>query len=331
MSTVNKQRSNYIDPGLELLSDLKTQWIITVFGFLILSIFFGVYPSRRPLLSTGLWLLCALLGLICIWRAFPNVWKYSFWLLALYITAIGGWIFIFVFTSKLYIPLGIILEILSYAIGIYFIYHIRSVRDQNIETYVPLGLWSLCIILFWFFSLFSIRAWYIWAKGTGALIEAWGYIFSEVVLVIILIYILWVLDRKFERIPEPLIVADLQELPGVLPKLKRRKVPKTVTKQPDRCPICNTKLIPDSRECRSCGNVRTFYWCKVSETYIIMCPHCNAPTSYGKERCRTCKKPIGQLIKCTCGEKKPIKSWKKRSSRESWVRRVENQSRKVRL
>jgi hypothetical protein len=82
--------------------------------------------------------------------------------------------------------------------------------------------------------------------------------------------------------------------------------------RPDRCPICGSKVVNESRKCTICGNIKEFDWCTVSEEYIVTCPHCKQPTSFGRDKCISCGKNIDQFIKCkNCGGMNTIDKWTK--------------------
>jgi hypothetical protein len=233
------------------------------------------------------------------------------------------------FTSHpLFTAIGIFFDLAALGIGVMLILRIKSIRDDisgvterpegfeldHEAMYIPLGIWSLAVLLFWFTSNLSVLYWYNWSVGS------WGpgpYLTAEVFLLFIAIYILWHPQNNFEWGVESTVLPVKPERLGmelidrsqkILPKLK-----KSVTfgaKPKERCPICGARASFERRACPNCGQPRLFSWCKVTENYIVTCPNCKEPTSYGKVGCIHCGKPIYQTIRCSCGEESEISDWK---------------------
>jgi hypothetical protein len=234
------------------------------------------------------------------------------------------------FTSHpLFIAIGIFIELVTFGICVLLILHIKAIRDdisgvterpeglelEHEAAYIPLGLWSLSVLLFWFVSNLAVLYWFNWSVG------AWGseaYLTAETCMFGIVVYILWHPQMNFDWGVEPVIfpsenVTDklglftssrgLLSLPGF------RKTVRVKSKLPNKCPICGSKVVSEHRTCRHCGQKRAFTWCKISEGYIVTCPHCKAQTSYGKPGCINCGKPINKNIRCQCGTLNEIRDW----------------------
>ena len=227
----------------------------------------------------------------------------------------------------LFMAFGIFLELGALAIVVLLILHIKAIRDdisgvterptgmelEREAAYIPLGLWSLALFLFWFISNISIMYWFQWSvQNAGA--EA--YIITQIILVFIVVYILWHPQMKFEWGVESVLAPEKKpeqepelgsKMPGILPKFM-----KTVSAKPHipkKCPICGSKIVMENRQCRNCGEKRLFTWCKISEGYIVTCPSCKTQTSYGKDRCVKCGRLIDRFVECNCGTKHEIRDW----------------------
>lgn len=314
---------------LSFLLNIRTQWMLGVIVFFLTALGFGMgFGTLSGYVPTILWILFGGITLACISQAFPDAWNYIFWLAGIYGATVGGTLCLLglkLISSPLFTALGVFLIIVALAIVIYLILHIKSIRDEisgvieradknHIEhevSYVPLGFWTISVLLFFVFSICSILGWARWAidhQNLGI------YIFSEVMVLSLGLYILWVPQTKFEwgferlALEPEIISSPKSKLVIPIPRIFEDKTAPETTS--NICPICNSNLIQDKRTCAKCGTAKTFSWCKTSETYIINCPVCNKSTSYSRDECMKCGKPFSKLIECQCGTKKPIKDWK---------------------
>jgi hypothetical protein len=261
---------------------------------------------------------------------FPDVWNYIFWLMIIFFLNFLA-ILCFLdtkFTSHpLFFAIGIFLEVGTLGIDVLLILRIKSIRDDisgitdrpigmeldHEAKYIPLGIWSISVFLFWFVSNLSIMYWYNWSVGSGLLAT---YFVSEIILFLIALYILWHPQVNFDWGVEALMLPSKKSLTKIkalgkyldsIPKL--RKTVRAIPGSPKKCPICGAKIVMENRQCKSCGQKRVFTWCKISEGYIVTCPHCKAQTSYGKERCIRCGNLLNKDVQCNCGHKHEIRDW----------------------
>lgn len=317
----------YLRSTLEILKNIRLQLLIGVLGFFIIALFLSTQEGYAYLF---LWLIVGAFTLYFVRLTFPDVWNYTFWLMGIFfLNFLAILCFMDVkFTSHpLFSAIGFFLELGTLGIDILLILHIKAIRDdisgvtdrptgmelEHEAAYIPLGLWSISVFLFWFMSNLSIVLWYNWSVNLGS-IEA--YISSEVVLIFIVIYILWHPQVKFDWGVEPLMLPTKAK-PGaargiagyarMLPKFK--KTVRAKPKIPKNCPICGAKIVVENRQCTNCGHKRVFTWCKISEGYIVTCPNCKAQTSYGKDKCINCGQRISRNIRCVCGTQNQIKDW----------------------
>jgi hypothetical protein len=317
----------YIKSTFEVLKNIRLQLLIGVLGFYITALILSTQSGDVFLL---LWLIIGAFTLYFIRLTFPDVWNYIFWLIGIFFLNFLA-VICFLdtkYTSHfLFMAFGIFLELGALSIAVLLILHIKAIRDdisgvterptgmelEKEAAYIPLGLWSLALFLFWFISNISIMYWFQWSvQNSGP--EA--YIFTQVILVFIVVYVLWHPQMRFEwRVESVLGPADKPEqeldtgtkLPSILPKIKKTVSAKP--KIPKKCPICGSKIVMENRQCRDCGEKRLFTWCKISEGYIVTCPSCRAQTSYGKDRCVNCGKLIDRFVECNCGTKHEIRDW----------------------
>jgi hypothetical protein len=307
--------------------DIRIQLLIGVICFFAISLFLTTYPGS---IYIFLWLLVGGFALYFIRLTFPDVWNYVFWLMGIFFLNFIAILCLLQtkFTSHpLFIAIGIFLELVTLGIDIMLILRIKGIRDDisgvterpvgleldHEAAYIPLGIWSLAVFLFWFVSNLSILYWFNWSVGTqGPAL----YLTSEIFLLCTVIYILWHPQVNFDWGVEPVLFpAKLRETGSrilgrsqdLIPRLK--KTVSVSIRLSNKCPICGAKMVTEQRTCKQCGKSRTFSWCKVNEGYIVTCPHCKAQTSYGKKGCIKCGKPINRLVQCVCGAEHEIKDW----------------------
>jgi hypothetical protein len=330
------EKSNSFDFGG--LLNLRVQFGIGIIIFFALSMIMGIIGISESIIYTVLWALFGIFTLFCVSKVFPDTWNYVFWLVGIYFFAALGLLFLLdieMFAGIGFFALGIFIEVGAIlGIGALLVQNVKNIRDdisgvsersepvsehlKKEGKYVPLGFWALAVVLFWLFANLSIYGWYLWASHRVEDINNLGlYVFSEIMVLILGLYILWVPQYKFEWRAEPIVLSPepseglrlFETLPDMLTKTREKleqKLPR-----PEKCPICGSKVVSETRKCSSCGNTRTFDWCTVSEEYIVTCPHCKNPTSFGRERCLECGKPIDQYIKCKCGAMNTIDNWKR--------------------
>jgi hypothetical protein len=214
------------------------------------------------------------------------------------------------------------------AIYIYLVLHVKGIRDEvagiaskssasarvredafEKAGYVPLGLWSLYVLMFFALSNASAYGFLLWVWGDSTLL---AYAFFELLLICIVILILWTMQTRF----------SWGERPEILPAISSLVQPSSAgagmkRKAPTSCPACSTPVSVETRMCRSCGKPRDFYWCRRSEHYLIMCPECRRYTPFGREGCDHCGKVLPGSFACTCGARHPPRKWPRKRSKSA--------------
>lgn len=317
----------YVKFILEYIKDIRIQLLIGVICFFIISLYLTTIPGS---IYIALWILIGGFTLYFIYLTFPDVWNYVFWLMGIFFINFLAVLCLLqtIYTSHpLFYAIGIFLELVTLGIDVMLILRIKRIRDdisgvtdrpvgmelEHEAAYIPLGLWSLAVFLFWFGSNLSILYWYNWSIGS------WGsepYLIIDILLIILVIYILWHPQINFDWGVES-TVSPLQPLKigtGIISKSQRLipQIRKTVSvsgKPSKKCPICGAKIMSERRLCSNCGKSRIFTWCKINEGYIVTCPHCKSRTSYGKDLCIQCGKPINRMVRCVCGTENEIRDW----------------------
>jgi len=311
------------------LEDIRNQFIIGIFATFLISLAFGILQSdNNPRLFTGLWVLAGCVMVYCIYRAFPDVWNYIFWLGPIYgMTVLGYLSFFHLATAypknKIELNMiGFMLIFLSLILALFFIGRIKRFRDERSgviegpsgritekpEAYFPLGLWIVGVLFFWLLGIVSAWGWINWAQGDSS---RFIYVLTEFLLLCGLVYILHIPQTKFEWVEEPTRPRRLLIPKRFLIIPRTRKVPKapTIPKAPTQCPVCSLSLVTEKRKCPGCGQVKDFHWCPASELYVIPCSSCGSSTAYGKEFCTHCNNRLEPRISCGCGDKKRIRDW----------------------
>ena len=323
---------------LLFLGELKNQWLLGAIIFFVLSLFMGaVKGGNIPWIYPVLWAFFGLLFIFCIIKAFPDVWHlllpvsgvYIFSLLAIvcfeHMDSFSNW---FLLIS------GLSLEGLGvWGVSI-TIFTVANRRDEMMEvwrylnrqsggersTHVPMGLWSLSVVLIFFIS--NISMWYWSDYGTSGSFKSYiGYIVSELVLLILLIYFFWVPQNKLDYSYDKDVVTEVKRNPIVTFfqrfSLTRRQSPiatrlplkKKVRKRSVKCPDCGHKLVMERRKCPHCSRVKRFGWCPGSEDFIVNCPKCRNLVALSPGKCKRCGQAISGTIECTCGKITELDSW----------------------
>jgi hypothetical protein len=325
--TIPIMMKSYLDFLFENLKNIRLQLLIGIICFFIIALFLTTLPGT---IYIFLWLFIGVITLYFIRLAFPDVWNYIFWLMGIFFL---NFIAIICFLDTkftahpLFFGIGVFLELGTLGIDILLILRIKSIRDDisgvterpkgmeldHEAAYIPLGIWSIMVFLFWFVSNLSIMYWYKWSVQAES-VEI--YLISEFVLFLIAIYILWHPQIKFDWGVESLLLPTRESLRKVKSLGKYldafpaiRKTVRAIPGSPKKCPICGSKIVIENRKCNNCGRKRVFTWCKISEGYIVTCPHCKAQTSYGKDGCIKCGKPLNKSVKCNCGIEHEIRDW----------------------
>ena len=319
--------NSYLNYTLKFLQNIRIQLIIGIISFFIIALILSTFKGQ---IYIALWFLIGLFTLYFIRLTFPDVWNYVFWLLGIFILSFFAMLCMlqtrYTLGVHFYIA-GFFIELGALAVVTKLILRIKEIRDDisgvterpkgyelpREAAYVPLGLWALAVIVFWLISNISVYYWYNWS------VLGWGpeaYLISNILLMFSTIYILWHPQMNFDWGVETVLLPSkdlktgfglLRKSQDIIPKVKKSVSISGSTRI--RCPICGAKVISEYRSCRNCGRVRAFSWCKINEGYVVTCPHCKTQTSYGKDLCIKCRRPINRLVRCTCGAENLIKDW----------------------
>ncbi len=289
---------------------IEDQLLLAAFGCIILSFYFGLQPG---LLFAVLWAGTGIVAFLFIYFAFPNMWPYGLLLYAIYaISAFGVILPVFWYDRLMFfgisipILIGIFLILAAFYVAFYIVQNVKKTRDAAAtkESYLPLGFWSISVLLFVIFSALSIFSWALWANSGGGEIQF--YFVLEPLIALILIYILWLPDRGLdwggEGLPQPPATKFIVK--------KSKALKKKVAKVRNICPECGSKLKLEKKACPSCNNAQKFGWCVTSEAYVLPCSHCGSMTLYGKEKCQECGKRLSETVECNnCGKSFPVRDW----------------------
>lgn len=240
----------------------------------IIFFLFSLYSGLLGTLSgTAAWVFFGSLGIVCLYKAFHNVYRYGLWLIGIYVFGgIGGYLLTHHDLTR--VAGGMICEIIGIFIIISLIDRVVAFR-REIRSKSSLGLWFLSVLIFFVFTNFSLSDLSYWLMNESGL---YLYVFSEIVIIFSGIYILWVLEAK----------------------ISNSRI----------CPVCGGELRVDKRKCPSCNKAQIFFWCRKCEHYIVNCPYCNRLTVYGR-KCIHCKKMVNKVRCQSCNKEYPLNKWLK--------------------
>lgn len=300
------------EEGLGFLSLEKTedQLVVAAFVCVLISLYFGM---QSGLISAGLWAAFGIGALVCIYFAFPNMWPYSILLYTSYgiltfgVILAAFWYDAFTtFGISIPIILGIFFVLTAFYLAFHIVQSVKRTRDTVAKSgdYLPLGFWSIGVILFWGLSLASILSWSLWINSGGN--EILIYTVFEPIIAFLLVYILFLPDRNLDWTQEGLPESPATKFISDKAMTLKKKVPKLR----NQCPECGTKLKIEKKVCPSCSGSQNFGWCVKSEAYVLPCANCGNMALYGKETCSKCSKELSESVKCnSCNEAFPVKQW----------------------
>ena len=322
---------------LSFIKELKNQWLLGAVVFFVLSLVMGaVEGGPYPFIYTGLWLVFGLFFFFCIFKAFPKVWHLLVLICGIYLFSFLGMIF-FVRVHDLSNWGFLLLALTSEGIALWGVavtlFTVANRRDEMVEVlryqkkrtgkektdaYVPLGLWSLSVILLYFLSNISI-----WYWSDYQLIESLksfvGYIVSELIFLVLLLYFFWIPENFLDYSHDKDVVTELKTKPIMSFfqrfSLTRKKEPitritrKRLARKKILCPDCRKPLIMERRNCPGCGKMKRFGWCARSEDFIVNCPKCRNLVGISAGVCKKCGEKINDEVQCSCGERTEIGRW----------------------
>ncbi|UCG67953.1 MAG: hypothetical protein JSV09_08895 [Thermoplasmata archaeon] len=294
--------------GFPSLEKTEDQIVLAAFVSIFLSLYFGLQSWT---FSEVLWAGTGIAAFVCIYFAFPNMWPYGILLYAIYgICAFGVILLVFWYDAvefigiSLSILVGIFLIASSFYIVFFIIKQVKNTRDLSStkENYLPLGFWSISVILFAVLSILSILSWSLWVNSG----QLQFYILLESLIAFLLIYILWIPERNIDWSEKSLPQSPATKFISGKSKALKEKV----LKVKNVCPECGSKLKLEKKTCPSCNNLQTFGWCVTSEAYVLPCSHCQEMALYGKENCDKCGKALSDNVVCNkCKSTFLIKEW----------------------
>jgi hypothetical protein len=299
------------------LDKTEDQLAIGVLICIIASLIFGLQSGE---LNAALWAVFGVVALVLIFFAFPNTWTYGVLLYAVYaITAFGVILLYHWGDSILYggfslsLPAGAFFFMAAGYITFHIIQSIKVTRDFHSKTheYLPLGFWSIGVVLFMFFSFLAILSWSISIQNGGPWIPL--YIFFEAGVAFLVVYILWLPDRNIDWTQKELPQSPAAQFISTKTQVvmdKTKEVKDKVARTKNLCPECGMILKLEKKNCPSCGNTQSFGWCVRSEAYALPCANCGKMSLLGTEKCPECQKALRNWITCnSCNVESPVKDW----------------------
>lgn len=294
--------------GFPSLNKTEDQLVLAAFVCVLLSFYFGLQPG---LLFAVLWAATGIGALICIYFAFPNMWPYGVLLYGAYAVSAFGIILIRFWTDAVNffgISIPLMIGIFFIAAAFYMAFHtvkyVKKARDSSAKkgNYLPLGFWSIGVMLFPLISVLSILSWSFWVNSG----EIQFYLILEPLIAILLVYILWLPDRSINWSAQHPLESRATRFIADRSKILKEKV----TKVGKVCPECGSKLKIEKKICPSCGNAQTFGWCLTSEAYVLPCSNCGKMALYGKKKCDECGRELSDSVSCSsCNKAFLIKEW----------------------
>lgn len=305
-----------------IVNDRKIQLKYAASLFLFFSLLFSM--GNGIIYSIG-WISMGLMGLTLLYKRVPRFFFISLWLGLIYILIFTGVNLSFNYSDRFGSwfmgILGYSILAGSFILVLYLIIYIKDKRDEYAleGEYVPIGLFFLFVIAFFWTSFFAIIGWVRWADynfGHPALYKAL-YFTAELILIPIFVHIITFPEDKFRspvtetEIGSGTIINQLKDFfrSATGNRLKEdekvRKVDIDIS-----CPLCNNPLERNTRDCPTCGTKRFFYWCGRSEEYFVRCPNCRNLTPLGRQRCIHCSIKMSSKVKCSrCNSIHRVSEW----------------------
>ena len=292
----------------ELLRSRRNQYAVVAFVLMLTTIGIGTTSSD---VTTIAWAGFGFAALVFMALAFPRFWKNAIWLAAIYVISVLGVISLVVWDARIlqdthiFFFLGLFLLAVALYLNLALIARVKLRRDSmGIENYIPLGIWSMGVLLFFGLSLASGALWIYWAQG-GSLIP---YIAIETLMAMVIIGIMWIPDRTLDW--------DIEQAPAIRTEggvlSKSRAGSGDTRKGRNVCPACGLDVKVERKACPSCGENQNFGWCPVSEIFVLPCSQCKTLNTYGNKACSTCKEPLEMEIACPeCGKEHKLDEWRK--------------------
>ncbi len=277
------------------------------FLMLLLSLIFSM---GEGLVSFFGWISLGAMGFLLLYRRLERYFFIVLWLSGVYLLMIIGSLISFSFYESngnfFLLILGYSILAGSFLLTVYLWYFVKERRNMiALEgNYVPMGLYFLVMVLFYWSSLFGVVGWIRWADGTlgTPLLYKALYFVAELILIPSLIYLSGYPEDRFIA-PHLEFMTDGGFFRNLITNIssgnfKLDRMKRNIEKD-QTCPICNKTLEKEVRKCPSCDSPRFFYWCDRDEEYLVRCPNCRSLTPLGRKRCIHCSIKMSSRIKCS--------------------------------
>lgn len=289
--------------------------------YLLLALVFSM--GDGPVFSIG-WFLCGLIGLAMLYKLTPRFFFLGIWLIIVYILTFIGSIVKFKYSeisgSWFLSILGYMILIGAFIMLLYLVLFVKERRDQYAREseYVPIGLWFIFTIAFFWSSLFSIIGWIRWSDGMVGtpLLNIFLYFMAGTVMLITLIFVITFPEERFKTAYDDLAPTEsmIKSLRSFIMTATGRKlkIDDSVRNIKDikPCPLCGRGLSREIKKCPTCDTPRFFYWCDTSSDHFVRCPNCTEMTPIGRDRCVHCSTKIINKIRCSnCNSIHEIYRW----------------------
>jgi hypothetical protein len=286
--------------------------------FFILSMLFSL--GDGILYSFG-WLAMGITGAMLTYRLLERYFFLALWLAGIYVGIYVGSLTAFHFASTsgnwFIMIFGYSILIIAFLACLFLILFIKERRDLiALEgEYIPIGLWSILIIVFYWSALFSIIGSIRWADGSlgNPGLYKTLYVVAELVVIPTFIFIASFPEDRF-RAPYLDSLPDEGPFRNFIRNVTFKEFKEYIKNKKDSaetvCPQCGEVLFKESKKCPTCDAPRYFYWCNTSEDYFVRCPNCMNLTPIGNERCIHCSVKMSSKIRCSrCRDVHPVSGW----------------------
>jgi hypothetical protein len=292
----------------------------------------GLIPAPA---ATGLFLIGLAASFVLVRYAFPAMWLYGVWLVAVYGLAFLGAV-VLALTASVTSPLVgpvplfgaivVVLEGLSLYIGLALFAEIKSIRDfrtrlsiargDSPPEYTRIGLWTLALVAFFAVSNMSALFLVAWARGAPVLPV---HAALEGLLIGLGVFLVYHPEAAFGELPrEYKDVARREDrqtfftrVIAARPKDRSSTPPSESAALARKCPVCGERLTFEARKCPACAAVARVGWCPRSEVHVVDCEHCGEGVVYGKPVCPHCKGELKEAVACqSCQVHSPLRDWR---------------------
>jgi hypothetical protein len=303
-----------LNPSKDIIGVLKgnkrLQLKIGALTYLMVSLIFSLLDGR--VFSIG-WLVTGVFGLALLYKLTPRFFFIGLWLVIVYILIFVGSVLGLKYSEEtgsfLILILGIMVIIGAFILVLYMILFIKDRRDQyRVQTgYVPIGLWSIWVMVFFWSSLFSIIGWVRWSDGIGrsSFLNILLYFMADAIMLIAMIYVVSFPEERFKTAlssppPAESLITGIKVFFATVTG-KQLKLDESVRRidLKEQCPLCSKDLAREIKKCPTCDAPRFFYWCDKTEDHFVRCPNCASLTPIGRDRCIHCSTKIVRKIRCS--------------------------------